>query len=92
MRAEGVRTPSGFGAAGGGDGAPGRAQADPDTPRSRDLPQNDVLTLPAGTVVRIESPGGGGWGDPRLRDAAQVAADVADGILSPEAARAQYGR
>jgi N-methylhydantoinase B len=92
MRAEGVRTPSGFGAAGGGDGVPGRAQADPDTPRARDLPQNDVLTLPAGTVVRIESPGGGGWGDPRLRDAAQVAADVADGILSPEAARAQYGR
>jgi N-methylhydantoinase B len=85
MRAEGVRTPSGFGAAGGRDGAPGRATAD-----GRDLPQNDVLELRAGTVIRIEAPGGGGWGDPSERDSARVRADVADGILSPEAARRDY--
>jgi N-methylhydantoinase B len=86
MRAEGVRTPSGFGVGGGRDGAPGRATAD-----GRDLPQNDVLDLPAGTVIRIEAPGGGGWGDPRERDPARVRADVADGILSTEAARREYG-
>jgi N-methylhydantoinase B len=55
------------------------------------LPQNDVLELPAGTVIRIEAPGGGGWGDPRERDPAQVRADVADGILSADAARRDYG-
>ena len=85
MRAEGVRTPSGFGAMGGLDGAAGQATAD-----GADLPQNDVVHLPAGTVIRIESPGGGGWGDPRLRYPERVAADVADGILSPEVALAIY--
>ena len=86
MRAEGVRTSSGFGVADGRDGAPGRATAD-----GRDLPQNDVIELPAGTVIRVEAPGGGGWGDPRERDPAHVRADVEDEILSPEAARRDYG-
>lgn len=90
MRAEGVRTPSGFGAAGGADGAPGRALADLGTPRERELPQNDVVELPAGTVVRIESPGGGGWGDPFARDPAAVAAACADGTVSIGAAARDY--
>ena len=91
MRAEGTRTPSGFGTAGGADGAPGRALADPGTPLERDLPQNDVVNLPAGTVIRIESPGGGGWGDPGERDPALVEAEVRDGILSADAAARAYG-
>jgi N-methylhydantoinase B len=41
--------------------------------------------------VLIESPGGGGWGDPLARDTALVAAEVADGLLSPARARAEYG-
>ncbi len=36
-------------------------------------------------------PGGGGFGAPRERAPARVAADVADGLVSPEAARAVYG-
>lgn len=36
-------------------------------------------------------PGGGGHGDPNLRDPEAVASDVALGYVSPEAARAQYG-
>jgi N-methylhydantoinase B len=92
VRAEGVRTPSGFGAAGGQDGAPGRARARVPGAGERDLPQNDVVELPAGTVILIESPGGGGWGDPRRRDPAQVAADVRDELLSPERARELYGQ
>ena len=91
MRAEGVRTPCGFGAVGGLDGTTGRAQINPDTPRARDLPQNDVLTLPAGTIIRIDSPGGGGWGDPHDREVSAVADDVVDGILSIAAARDRYG-
>lgn len=86
MRAEGVRTPSGFGVMGGGDGRPGRATAD-----GRDLPQNDVVQLAAGTVIHIEAPGGGGWGDPSDRDAALVEAEVADGLLSIGRAREVYG-
>ncbi|GAA4349060.1 hydantoinase B/oxoprolinase family protein [Variovorax defluvii] len=47
--------------------------------------------LQAGDIVRIESAGGGGWGDPLGRDAALVAADVHRGYLSPQQARARYG-
>ncbi len=36
-------------------------------------------------------PGGGGVGAPHERDPARVAADVADGLVSREAARAVYG-
>ncbi|TAK23408.1 MAG: hydantoinase B/oxoprolinase family protein [Chloroflexota bacterium] len=93
MRAEGTRTPSGFGVLGGGDGAPGMARAWlPGDEAPRDLPQNDIIDLPAGTRVRIDSPGGGGWGDPASRDPESTSADVRDGILSPARARRDYGR
>ena len=36
-------------------------------------------------------PGGGGFGEPHQRDPARVAADVADGLVSREAAREVYG-
>jgi N-methylhydantoinase B len=37
------------------------------------------MTLPAGSVIRIETSGGGGYGDPARRDPAQRAADEQDG-------------
>jgi N-methylhydantoinase B len=40
--------------------------------------------------VRLESPGGGGFGDPRRRDPSQVARDVRLGYVTPESARAHY--
>ena len=43
-------------------------------------------TVPGGDVIRLELPGGGGFGDPAERDPEQVAADVADGIYSREEA------
>jgi N-methylhydantoinase B len=42
-------------------------------------------------VVRLESPGGGGFGDPLQRDAAQVARDVRLGYVSTDSARHDYG-
>ncbi|VTU16779.1 hydantoinase B/oxoprolinase family protein [Variovorax sp. PBL-E5] len=42
-------------------------------------------------ILRIETAGGGGWGDPALREPARVAADVAVGVTSAEMARARYG-
>lgn len=47
--------------------------------------------LKAGDVLTIMCPGGGGLGDPRLRDPALVLADVEEGIVSIEAAREIYG-
>ena len=41
--------------------------------------------------VRLESPGGGGCGDPRRRDPDRVLADVRDGFVTVESARSEYG-
>ena len=50
----------------------------------------DVL-ITRGQRVRLETPGGGGFGDPRRRDPARVARDLAMGYVSPTAARRDYG-
>lgn len=42
-------------------------------------------------VFDVSWHGGGGWGDPLERDIAAVARDVADGLVSAEAALAVYG-
>ena len=48
--------------------------------------------LDHGDRIRIVTPGGGGWGDPRQRDAAAVKQDVAEGLISQERARDVYGQ
>jgi N-methylhydantoinase B len=47
--------------------------------------------LEAGQVLLVIGGGSGGWGDPLERDPALVLEDVLDEIVSPEAARDQYG-
>jgi N-methylhydantoinase B len=42
-------------------------------------------------IIRLESPGGGGFGEPFERDAALVARDVQLGYVSAESARGNYG-
>ncbi len=44
-----------------------------------------------GQRVRLETPGGGGFGDPRTRDPARVARDVALGYVSRQAGSRDYG-
>jgi N-methylhydantoinase B len=41
--------------------------------------------------VMMESSGGGGFGDPLERDPARVAADLAEGYVTPAAAERDYG-
>jgi N-methylhydantoinase B len=48
-------------------------------------------TVPAAERLRLELPGGGGFGDPLRRAPARVAEDVREGLVSREAARANYG-
>lgn len=50
-----------------------------------------VLDIPVDTVCVARNGGGGGYGDPRRRDAQLVFAEVRDGLLSVEKARASYG-
>jgi len=47
--------------------------------------------LKAGESVRLETPGGGGFGAPAERDPRMLAADIADGRLTPEQAQRDYG-
>ncbi|MFB6068776.1 MAG: hydantoinase B/oxoprolinase family protein [Halobacterium sp.] len=44
--------------------------------------------VPAGTTIRILTPGGGGYGDPADRDGAAIEADLADGKMSEDGAGA----
>ena len=49
------------------------------------------IRLHPGDQVRLAMPGGGGYGDPQRRDRALVARDVAEGFVSAERARTDYG-
>jgi len=71
---------------GGGKGAPGRVTLVSGKP----IRSKGRQTVPGGDFIRLELPGGGGFGDPRTRDAGQVASDVADGIISREIAERDY--
>ncbi len=51
------RTTGPWGTSGGGDGEPGR-----DTIDRAPVPSKVTVSLDAGSVVRVETPGGGGWG------------------------------
>ncbi|MCU4179621.1 hydantoinase B/oxoprolinase family protein [Bosea sp. BH3] len=48
------------------------------------------IHIAKGQRVRLESPGGGGYGPPREREPASVARDVANGYVSAKAAREIY--
>ncbi len=50
-----------------------------------------VEDVPEGTVLFQQAGGGGGYGDPRLRDPQKVAQEVRNGIISPERAAKDYG-
>src|SRR6266851_3593053 len=52
------------------------------------VPHMQILT---GEKFVCVGPAGGGYGDPLLRDPAHVLDDVADGLVSSEAARDDYG-
>jgi len=55
------------------------------------LPAMFSITIGEGDVYVHRTAGGGGWGEPLARDPVAVAADVANGKVSAEAARERYG-
>lgn len=58
----------------------------------RDLPSKvPYAKARAGDVLISTGPCGGGYGDPLARDPAAVAADVADGLISPATAARDFG-
>jgi N-methylhydantoinase B len=49
------------------------------------------VKIEAGQRVRLEAPGGGGWGDPMQRPREAVARDIKLGFVSAERAAQDYG-
>ncbi|MEH3147464.1 MAG: hydantoinase B/oxoprolinase family protein [Methylobacterium frigidaeris] len=82
------------GVQGGRDGAPNVVRIHRDggvfTPPHLSKDQN--IAIRAGDRVEVMTPGGGGYGDPRERDPALIARDVARGYYTPEQAVALWGR
>ncbi len=56
-------------------------------PKSKEI----IRDVPRGPIFRQVAGGGGGYGDPRRRPADKVAEEAHNGLVSPEAARADYG-
>jgi N-methylhydantoinase B len=80
------------GIAGGHPGRPGSIVINPDTPDEKRLPTRYAdYPLRKGDIFRLDTPGGGGHGDPLAREPERVLADVREGFISPEAAERDYG-
>jgi N-methylhydantoinase B len=80
------------GCAGGGTGRPGDIWINPDTAQAKRLPTRYAdYPLRAGDIFRLDTPGGGGHGDPLAREPERVRDDVREGSVSPEAAERDYG-
>ncbi|HET6182247.1 MAG TPA: hydantoinase B/oxoprolinase family protein [Acetobacteraceae bacterium] len=91
IRIDSVQNPP-WGFAGGKQGGTGRIVLNPGTERERVLPPlSDGNRVCRGDVIRIETGGGGGYGPPFDRPAAEVLEDVLGGFVSADAARSEYG-
>jgi N-methylhydantoinase B len=55
------------------------------------LSKDQDIQLSPGDCIHVSTPGGGGYGDPRRRDPAKVARDVARGYYSREEAERRFG-
>jgi N-methylhydantoinase B len=77
-----------LGALGGGEGGVNKVaiEAGGATYRPPHLSKDQDIQLQPGDCIRVSTPGGGGYGDPRRREPANVARDVARGYYSREEA------
>ncbi len=94
FRAEGLDTASGYGVRGGMTGGVGHKWV---VPLAEDAdeqafvpPKYGVRHLGPARVI-VDTPGGGGWGDPFARPPELVLRDVRDGVVSVAAAARDYG-
>ena len=71
-----------YGLFGGKAAAPFRITLNPGTPRERDVRGKETMKLAQGDLVLLETCGGGGYGDPAERSAAERDADRREGYVS----------
>ncbi|MEK9828808.1 MAG: hydantoinase B/oxoprolinase family protein [Rhodospirillales bacterium] len=81
-----------FGVAGGGSGGPFRAifehSGEYVTPEMRS--KADKISLKVGDAIHIETPGGGGYGEPRKRAREDIKNDLIQGFISEGSAQKHY--
>jgi len=77
------------GPASGQPGAAGRIRV---TGRDADIPSKCELWIEPGERLTFDTPGGGGFDKARDRDTAALERDVENGLVTPAAAVADYGR
>lgn len=80
-----------WGLFGGHEGRTARFVVNPDGDSPRELFSKTTETLEPGDVMSIQTPGGGGYGDPNERDPGKVREDVLLEKVSAERARTEYG-
>src|SRR5690349_12212173 len=80
-----------WGLRGGLDGAVNGVEITSPDGRVRHVRKATQHPIAAGETVRLMTGGGGGWGPPAQRDREAVRRDVAEGYVSAEAARRDYG-
>jgi N-methylhydantoinase B len=80
------------GCAGGRAGRGGDIWINPDTGLAKRLPTRYAdYPLRTNDVFQLDTPGGGGYGDPLARDPDRVLQDVREGAVSAEVAERDYG-
>lgn len=80
------------GMAGGDAGALGAFMLNPGTPDERKLPAAAAdVPLARGSVLRIATPAGGGYGPPEKRDREAIRRDLVEERITPDVARDVYG-
>ena len=75
-------------------GKPGRASRfviKAGTADETETPASGRFDLKAGDRFYLESAGGGGYGDPATREKARITRDIAEGFVTPDAAKRDYG-
>lgn len=78
------------GAEGGHEGRAGRIVLNPDSSVEKQVDSKDQLTVTAGDVLRVYTPGGGGFGTPTERSPEKVHHDLSEGLISSEVAAEVY--
>lgn len=82
-----------FGAAGGGDaeGTDVHLTVDGATARPPRITKVQEVSMAPGDRILLESPGGGGYGNPREREPDAVRRDLANGLIGADEAASVYG-
>ncbi len=77
---------------GGKSGSMGKFVLNPDTPDETPLKSKGMSVLKKGDVVSIQTPGAGGYSDPKQRNPKALEADLRDGKITAEKAESEYGK